>query len=826
MNAPVSTNVGLSSAQAAARLRRDGPNALPAPHRRSLLRIALRVVAEPMVLLLVLASTVYFALGDAGEAAMLAGSVVVVIGMTLYQEQRAEHALEALRQLGSPRAHVVRDGVPRVIAARDVVVGDAILLDEGDRVPADASLIDGVALQADESLLTGESAPVDKEPGGATMHAHTLVVRGHGRAVVTAIGADTAVGRIGASLRELRPEPTQLQRQMRGVVLLFALLGLASCLFMTIVYGMTRGDWPGAVLAGITLAIANIPEEFPVVLTVFLAAGAWRLAQQHALVRRSAAIETLGAVTVLCTDKTGTLTRNRMAVATLVPGTSASAGGAKDALLRLAALACPAVSHDPMDLALKEATAQMDDAVLPHVHEYPLSRALHVTGHVWTLGSDERLLACKGAPEAVATLCRLSGAERQSAHASAAALAASGLRVLAVASARLRSGAPDALPASLEAANLQWEGLVAFADPLRDGVPEAVADARAAGVRVIMLTGDHAETARSIACEAGLDASRTRAGSDLDEASADELAQIAQHTQVFARVRPEQKLRLVQSLKQRGEIVGMTGDGVNDAPALMAAHVGIAMGERGTDVAREAASIVLLDDDFVTIVRTIGQGRTIYDNIRRAMRYILAVHVPITGLALLPLFVGSPLLLLPLHVVFLELIIDPACAFVFEREPPEPDVMQRPPRGLHARLLSLREMLHSLSTGLAMLGVVAAVYLLTERQDLAEGQVRALTFSALVAGNLSLIVLYRTGNTLVETLRSRNPAFWAVAASSLVLLMLVTFLPALAPYFQFAPPPWPLWLIALALPTVIAAWLHLLQPGHAPPAPTRSFELG
>ncbi|WP_396614802.1 cation-translocating P-type ATPase [Lysobacter soli] len=826
MNAPASANVGLSSAEAAVRLRRDGPNALPAPRRRSLLRIALRVVAEPMVLFLVLASAVYFALGDAGEATLLAGSVIVVIGMTLYQEQRAEHALQALRQLGSPRAHVVRDGVPAVIAACEVVVGDVIVLDEGDRVPADATLIEGVALQADESLLTGESAPVDKEPGGATVHAHTLVVRGHGRAVVTTIGTDTAVGRIGASLRELHPEPTPLQREMRGVVLLFALLGLASCIVMTVAYGITRDDWPAAVLAGITLAIANIPEEFPVVLTVFLAAGAWRLAQHRALVRRSAAIETLGAVTVLCTDKTGTLTRNRMAVATLVPGLTADANGAKDALLRLAALACPVVSHDPMDLALKDATAHVDNAVLPHVHEYPLNRALPVTGHVWALGDDQRLLACKGAPEAVARICSLSERERQTALATAASLAARGLRVLAVASSRLDSSAPDALPASLGASRLQWEGLVAFADPLRDGVPEAVADARAAGIRVIMLTGDHAETARAIACEAGLDVSRTCAGSELDDAGTDGLARIAERTQVFARVRPEQKLRLVQSLKQRGEIVGMTGDGVNDAPALMAADVGIAMGERGTDVAREAAAIVLLDDDFVTIVRTIRMGRTIYDNIRRAMRYILAVHVPITGLALLPLFMGGPLLLLPLHVVFLELIIDPACAFVFEREPPEENVMRRPPRGLAAKLLSLREMLHSLSTGLAMLGVIASVHVLTARQDLAEDQVRALTFSALVAGNLSLIALYRTGNTLWETLRSRNPAFWAVAASSLMLLMLVTFLPALAPYFRFAPPPWPLWLMALGLPAVVAAWLHLVQPEHAPGAQTRSFEPG
>lgn len=825
MNAPAIPPAGLSTAEAAARLRRDGPNALPGSHKPSLLRLALRVLSEPMVLLLVLASAVYFVLGDAGEATLLAGSVLVVVGLTLYQEQRAEHALEALRRLGSPRARVVRDGRTQVIAAHDVVVGDALVLEEGDRVPADAKLAESVALQVDESLLTGESLPVDKDadsPSDATVFAHTLVVRGHGRALVTATGEDTAVGHIGASLRELRPEITPLQREIRAVVGLFAVLSITTSLALTIAYGVLRHDWPAAVLAGVTLAIANIPEEFPVVLTVFLAAGAWRLAQRHALVRRSAAIETLGAITVLCTDKTGTLTRNRMAVARVV----SDAGRSRDELLRIAALACPPVSHDPMDLALQDAVLDGDAAPLPHVHEYPLTRSLPATGHLWSLGDGDLLLACKGAPEAVAGLCELSDAARASALAEAASLASSGLRVLAVASTRVHATSPHRFPGELDAMRLRWEGLVAFADPLREGVPAAVAEARMAGVRVIMLTGDHAETARSIAHQAGLDASRTSAGTELERADACELSRLVDRTQVFARVLPEQKLHLVQSLKERGEIVGMTGDGVNDAPALMAAHVGIAMGQRGTDVAREAASIVLLDDDFVTIVRTIRMGRAIYDNIRRAVRYILAVHVPITGLALLPLFTGGPLLLLPLHVVFLELIIDPACAFVFEREPAEPDVMRRPPRGLGARLLGLGELVQSLMMGLVVFGVVAAVWVLTDRQGLPEGEVRALTFSAVVAGNLGLIVLYRTGGTLWDTLRSRNPAFWAVAVLALLLLAVVTRVPPIAGLFAFSPPPWHLWLMTLGLPTVVAAWLHLVQPGRAAPRVSRPFELG
>jgi Ca2+-transporting ATPase len=703
-------------------------------------------------------------------------------------------------------------------------VGDVIRLAEGDRVPADARLLEASDLHVDESLLTGESVPVPRGIGGpadvARVHASTLVVGGRGTAEVTATGARTEVGKIGVSLRSLHAEPTPMQREIRRVVALFAWLALVTAVLVSALFMASRGGLADAILAGLTLAIATIPEEFPVVLVVFLALGAWRMARHRALVRRTPAIEALGAITVLCTDKTGTLTRNRMAVAELVAGDRCSEprpdmSPALHSLLEAAVLASRTDSIDPMDRALHEAAStpgrtgapgSARDQVL--LREYPLSPACTAVSHAWRRGADV-LVACKGAPETVAGLCRLPSAARAAMLADVDAMGRRGLRVLAVASA---GWTPDAvaLPPTMHGFDFAWLGLVAFADPLREGVADAVAEARAAGIRVVMLTGDHRATARAIATQAGIAADGAVVeGRELDAMDDAALLQCARETNVFARVRPEQKLRLVAALKQDRQVVAMTGDGVNDAPALMSAHVGIAMGQRGTDVAREAAAIVLLDDDFVTVVRAIRLGRTIYDNIRRAVHYILAVHVPIAGLALLPLLGGGPLVLLPLHVVFLELIIDPACSIVFERETDaaSTDVMRRPPRPPTARLLDLRGLVANLLRGGAMFAAVAAAYALGQALAMPATQVGALAFTALVTGNLGLIVVYRAGASLGETLRTPNRAFAVVSAAALSMLLLVTRMPLPARWFGFEPPPLGPWLIALLLPLAVAAVL-------------------
>lgn len=832
MRTPDARILGLSAAEAAMRLRRDGPNLLPQPERRGWSRMLFDVVREPMLLLLVAAAALYLVLGEARDAAILGASVLLVIALTLYQELRSEHALQALRDLSSPRARVLRDGVERNLAARELVVGDMISVTEGDRVPADARIIGDAELELDESLLTGESMPVRRfartgagieagidtgiDDAASTIQAGTLVVHGHGMAEVTATGARTAMGRIGASLQTLPTERTPLQNEMRRVVVLFALIGMASCVLMIVLYGWLRGDWLQALLAGITLAMSNIPEEFPVVLTVFLALGGWRMAHQRVLVRRPPAIEALGAVTVLCTDKTGTLTENRMALQEIATVRNAATvldaahDGASRALLRCARLASAHETHDPMDRAILDAVAD-DSASAKNLHRYPLSSALPVYANVWRIGDDpSRVVACKGAPETVAILCGLAPETLSETMAQVSAMAQRGLRVIAVAQADWPQDA--ALPDDVRGFRFHWNGLLGFADPLRAGVPAAVAEARAAGVRVVMLTGDHPDTARNIAAQAGLSGRpRIALGADLAALDDDAFAIAANDIDVFARVRPEHKLRLVEALKANGAVVAMTGDGVNDAPALMTAHVGVAMGARGTDVAREASAIVLLDDDFASIVRAIRMGRTIYDNIGRAALYIIAVHIPITGLALLPLLLDAPLILLPLHIVFLEMIVDPACSFVFEREPPAENIMRRPPRAPDARLIDAATFVGSIGRGLLAFVAVLAVYLLAGRAGLATTQQAALAFTALVIGNLGLIVLHRSGGSLWRALRRPNPAFAIVSALTLALLTTITLLPGASAWFGFAPPPLPWLLLAAATPPMLLFAVDLVE---------------
>jgi Ca2+-transporting ATPase len=698
--------LGLSETEAVKRLATDGPNELPSSRRRSTWAIAWEVTREPMFLLLLGAGGVYLLLGDVEEALLLLGFVFVVIGITLYQERKTERALEALRDLSSPRALVVRDGKHRRIPGRQVVQDDIVVLREGDRVPADAVLLSSTNLTVDESLLTGESVAVRKSParyaaemarpGGEDLpfvYSGTLVVQGQGIAQVRAIGVNTELGRIGKALQSLQQEDTPLQRETRRVVRNLAVLGLALCAAVIVLYGFTRGDWLQAVLAGITLAMAMLPEEFPVVLTIFLALGAWRMSQRRVLARRIPAVETLGATTVLCVDKTGTLTQNRMSVRMLVAHDSAydltahqsdSFPEAGHDLIEFSILASQQDPFDPMELAFKE-FGEQKLAGSEHLHpdwklvrEYPLSRKLLSMARVWQ-GADSPTLvvAAKGAPEAVAKLCGLAGDQLSDVLGRVSAMAAEGLKVLAVA----RAFCTGSFPEAQEGFAFEYLGLVGLADPVRPTAADAIAECYTAGIRVVMITGDYPVTAQSIARQIGLaNPGEVVTGSELDGMTDAELKQRVARVNLFARVIPEQKLRLVIALKSNGEIVAMSGDGVNDAPALKAAHIGVAMGGRGTDVAREASSLVLLDDDFSSIVHAVKLGRRIFDNLKKAMAYIFAIHVPIAGLSLIPALFGWPLLLMPVHIVFLELIIDPACSTAFEAEPEEADVMRRPPR--------------------------------------------------------------------------------------------------------------------------------------------------
>ena len=792
---------GLTAAEAAARLAAEGPNALPARESQGLAALAAGVLREPMFLLLIAAAGVYLVLGDLREALVLAASLVVVIAITLVQERRTERALEKLRDLSSPRALVVRDGEERRIAGRDVVRGDVLLLREGDRVAADARVLEAHALSLDESLLTGESLPVEKRAARADkVFSGTLVVRGTGVAEVAATGARSELGRIGASLATLDSGRTRLEQQTARMVRLMALGAVALCAVVAVLYALTEGDAIGGLLAGLTLAMALLPEEFPVVLTVFLALGAWRISRHGVLTRRLPAVEMLGATTVLCCDKTGTLTENRMSVA--------DTWGGGERLLETAALACEPSPFDPMERAIL-AAAPTPAAGAAIEARYPLADDFLAVCHGWRLADGTRVAAMKGAPEAVLDACRVPAAEREAALRTVAEAAARGLRVLGVARAPWNGGA---WPRGALELPLAFAGFVALADPVRATVPGAIASCREAGIRVVMITGDHAVTARAIAAQAGIDAARVVSGAEIAAMDEAALAHAVRSTNVFARLRPEQKLALVRALRAAGEVVAMTGDGVNDAPALRAAHIGVAMGRRGTDVAREAAGLVLLDDDFQSIVGTVRLGRRIYDNIRNAMRFLVAVHVPLAGMALVPLGAGWPFFLFPVHVVFLEFVIDPACSIVFEAERGDPRAMQRPPRPPDEPLLGAAELLTGVLLGASVLAAALLAYGGALAMGLAENAARTLGFAAMVAGDLGLIFANRSRTlTALETLAHPNRALWWIAGGTLAALAVVVYVPAAASLFRFAPPP-PAWLAAACLAGFASvAWYDLLK---------------
>ncbi len=811
MTAEPATLSGLTQAEAARRLAADGANELQQTHSRSALRIVLEVLREPMLGLLLAGGVVYLLLGDLEEAVILLVFACLSIGITVVQEARTERVMEALRDLTSPRALVIRDGQRVRIAGREVVVGDLIALSEGDRVPADALLITANGLSADESLLTGEAVAVRKRAGAAgavqraggedlaQVFSGSLIVRGTGVAEVTATGARTELGRIGASLAELETETPHLQRQIRRLVMVLALTGGAVSLAVVGLYGLLRGDWLQAVLAGIAVGMSMLPEEFPMVLAVFMAMGAWRISKARVLTRRASAIETLGAASVLCTDKTGTLTENRMKVVQLrLPeGQALTVGGALvDPFLALAEVGTMASAPQPFDPMEKAFHALHGlDKGQKLIRSYPLTDGLLAMTQVWQAG-EVRVAAAKGAPEAIAELCHMDAGARAAMMAQVNQMAEQGLRVLGVAIA-----AVDELPQAQSGFAFRFEGLVGLADPLRQEVPAAVAECRAAGIKVVMITGDYPATARAIAADAGLEGNRVITGPDMAAMSDDDLAEAVKTTSIFARIQPEQKLRIVLAFKAGGDVVAMTGDGVNDAPSLKAAHIGIAMGGRGTDVAREAASMMLLDDDFGSIVTTIRLGRRIYDNLRKAMSFILAVHVPIAGMALMPLLFGMPLLLGPIHIAFLEMVIDPVCSLVFEAEKAERGLMRRKPRPALEPLFSGPTVVWSLFQGALVLLMVGAVAWFAPRYGLSEEQTRALSFTALVLGIVALIFVDRaTSSSVVKAILRPNRALAVVMVIVLATLSAALFWPWAQGVFDFAalPGAW------LALPPLAA----------------------
>ncbi len=808
------TNIGLTSLEAARLLTEFGPNSVESQTSRSRLSETFAVLREPMLLLLLAAGLISFFLADLTDAILLMFTVVIVLGISIYQQRRTNRALAALKELTAPLAHVVRDGLEVRISSRDVVPGDIIILSEGDRVVADAELVTVSSLEFDESLLTGESIPITKSTGEIAFTG-SLAVRGHGRARVLATGNETELGKIGKSIESIPYTRTHLQQSIDSIVKAIGGVALLTVIAIVIIYGVTRGNWLEGGIAAIAAAMALIPEEFPVILTLFMALGAWRMARVRVIARQAPAIEALGSVTVLCVDKTGTLTRNEMTVSEVqidhrvIPAHEAVDSEDGLQLLRIASLAAPKTPFDPMDKAFR---ALVDIEVITEglisVAEFPVIKERLAYIHIWQQGPS-LLVAAKGAPEHIAKLCGIEGVAIEEINQRVTTAGEKGLRVIAVATAMGESGKTE----SIEGFKFRFLGLTFLKDPIREGVPASVRECVTAGIRTIMITGDHPTTARSIAQEIGLHhPNDVLTGSQLSLLSDDELSEHVRRCQVFARVTPGDKLRLIRALQANGEVVAMTGDGINDAPALRAADIGIAVGGRGTDVAREAAHLIITDDDFTSIVAGIRRGRAIYANIQKAMTYVIAIHIPIFGMALVPVLVADwPLILVPALIAFHEVIIDPASSIAFEVESPDPKIMSQPPRKPHSGVFDRREILLALLQGFSIFTLVFAIFLGNIASDTPEEKVRSLTFATLVIANVILILINRSRTlTLWEALiKRRNKAIpWLIFGATTLLLLLLN-VPLIRESFDLEALQLKEYLSLVALSYLSVSWLDL-----------------
>lgn len=794
-------NKGLSEAEVFERLKIHGYNELPSAKPKNIWRIAMEVMKEPMFILLISCGLLYIIIGDYKEGSILLSTISIIIIITFYQYQKTEKALEALKKLSSPRVLVIRDGKEIRIAGREVVPDDIMILNEGDRISADAKILESVNLTIDESLLSGESIPVTKsiqvDPLNTQgyIYSGTLVVQGKGIAKVIFTGVKTEFGKIGTSLQSIEQDETRLQREMKLLIRnLFIIAAIISIGIIAAFY-FTRGNFIQSLLNGLAATMAILPEEFPVVLAIFIALGAWRLSKKNVLTRKPSSIETLGSTTVLCSDKTGTITQNKMKIAILYNGIelfkSSDFIEYKNQITSLIVVACNASqtnSIDPMEKAIINVSENINEQKKSNVtliKEYPLSRELLAMTRVIESEKDGISISTKGAPETIFKLCKMTEEDTTKHLSIVHQMAEQGYRVIGVANSLYSN---NKLPEIQNDFDFNFLGLIGLEDPIRPEVPQAIKECKDAGIKVIMITGDFPTTAKSIASQIGLDPKKEIiTGEELKKLSDEELKQRISNINIFARVIPEQKLRIVQALKANNEIVAMTGDGVNDAPALKAANIGIAMGNKGTDVAREASSLVLLDDNFASIVSAIRSGRRVFDNLQKAMSYLISIHIPIIGLTLLPAFISTlPLLLMPLHIVFMELIIDPICSIAFESEQEEKRIMNRLPRNPDEQFFGRKKIALSAFRGFLLFTMVISVYLLSIHEGHSAGEVRAITFSSLIIGNI-ILILTNLSNTrnFMSVFKEKNRSATLILLTAITMLFLIISIPSLRYIFSF-----------------------------------------
>lgn len=820
----------LSTKQAQLLQEKYGKNVLVPEKKDNFFLKILEVLKEPMFILLIVAAIIYFILGEPRDGAIMLVFVVGIISIDVIQEWKTDKTLKALKNLSAPHITVIRDNQEKIINSEDLVPGDLMIIAEGVKIPADGIVIKSSDLCVDESSLTGEAEGVWKTTESTQSekdywkkdycYAGTLVIQGSGVILVDKIGSYTEYGKIGTNIVDAPESPTPLQKQTGKLVKTCAKIAAVLFVLVCIITFFNVSNLPiydriiQSILSGITLAMAMIPEEFPVVLTVFLSMGAWRLAKKQSLVRKLPSVETLGAVSVLCVDKTGTITMNKMALCA-----AWAIDDNIDTLCKTMGMACETDAYDPMEHAMlsycEENNLSKDKLFSGElITEYSFTNEAKMMGHVWK-NDNGIIVTAKGSPEKILNISKLSNDERKIVEEKIYEMSSKGLRVIAIGSMKIEE--EKDIPSTIYECKLKLLGLVGLADPPRDGIDIDIKQCINAGIRLVMITGDNGITASAIAKQVGIPNSENIiTGDELNNMSNEDLREKVKSVSIFSRVVPEHKMRIVKAFKENGEIVAMTGDGVNDAPALKYADIGIAMGKRGSEVSREAADLILLDDNFSTIVDTVKDGRRIYDNIRKAVGYIFTIHIPIALAALIAPLLGvesSLLFLLPVHVVLLELVIDPTCSIVLERQPSEPDIMERKPRNPKESMLNSKILYKSITQGLVLFAASFGTYYyyLT---NVGDGNIaRTMGLAIIMISNILLVQVNSSDTVYVYASVKKllmDKVMWTISLGIVFGLAISLYTP-LSSFLKLAPLSFYEIIIVIIISIISVMWYELVK---------------
>ncbi len=816
---------GLQEEEVIASRNKFGSNTLDFKKENSFLASLKSLAKEPMVVLLLVASTVYFISGKTGDGIFLASAIVLVATISLYQDSRSRQALDKLKQFTQPNCKVLRNGEMREILSEELVVGDSLVVEEGTAIAADGTIVQSNDFSVNESILTGESLSVYKDltKEDHFIYCGTSVTSGLAIATITAIGNQTRLGKIGQSLESITEEKTPLEKQISHFVKKMVIAGALVFVLVWIINYTHSKDVLDSLLKALTLAMSILPEEIPVAFTTFMALGAWRLMKMGIVVKQMKTVETLGSATVICTDKTGTLTENKMSIAKLfvidsgkITDPSDSLNETEKALLKLAMWASEPIPFDPMEIALHEAYTKLSTKdERPNyqiVHEYPLSGKPPMMTHVFENSAHERIIAAKGAPEAIMQVSNISENVKKQIEETIQTLAKEGYRILGVAEA-VFSG--NDFPAEQQELSFHCKGLVAFYDPPKKNIGEVLNNFYKAGIAVKIVTGDNAATTLSIAKQIGLaNTNAAITGDELMQLSEEELKIKVASTQIFTRMFPEAKLKIINALKANREIVAMTGDGVNDGPALKAAHIGIAMGKKGTEIAKQAASLILVEDDLSKMVDAVAMGRRIYTNLKKAIQYIISIHIPIVLTVCLPLAFGwiYPNIFSPVHIIFLELIMGPTCSIIYENEPMEKNTMLQKPRPFTNTFFNGKELTTSILQGLAITVGSLLVYQWGVSQQLSEASIRTMVFLVLIAANIVLTLVNRSFYySIFTTLGYKNNLVMIIIGITIAICGLLIYVKPLAGFFQFEAVSIQLLLISMVTGLLSVIWFELVK---------------